>query len=108
MDNRIIADRLRQHARALDHARGNLLRVRAYRRAADSILEQDESVESLFEQGGGRALRKLPQVGPHIAKAIECLISTGMIPQQPETLADAGLERKLPTRRSRRRSTRRA
>jgi len=74
MDNRTIAERLRQHARELDSARGNLLRVRAYRRAAHSILEQDAPLEQLFVQGGSRALQTIPDIGPHIAKTVESII----------------------------------
>ena len=80
MNNNTIAARLRQHARELDTERGNLLRVRAYRRAADVIAETDDPLAALVEAGGYRNLLALPGIGPHIALAIESLVRTGGMP----------------------------
>ena len=80
MTNNTIASSLRQHARELDLERGNLMRVRAYRRAADIISEIDEPLAALVESGGYRNLLPLPGIGPHIALAIESLVRTGRMP----------------------------
>ena len=74
MDNRTLAQRLRQHACELDVEGGNLYRVRAYRRAADVIEEMDAPVAALLEHNGRRALEALPAVGSHIALTIESLL----------------------------------
>ena len=80
MDNRNIAARLRQHARALDAEGGNLYRVRAYRRAAEAIEEFEIPLATVLRRGGRRRLQELPAIGAHIAKAIESLILTGKLP----------------------------
>jgi DNA polymerase (family 10) len=82
MDNHTIANLLRRHAQELDAEGGNLYRVRAYRLAAQTVLEHDEPLTDLFERGGRRALRELPGVGSHIAEAIESLIRTGAMPER--------------------------
>jgi DNA polymerase/3'-5' exonuclease PolX len=74
MDNIMIADRLRQHARDLEAEGGNLLRVRAYRRAAQLIEESDESIADIAAAGGRRALLALPHIGSHIALTIENML----------------------------------
>jgi putative hydrolase len=87
VDNSAIAKRLRNHARQLEIEGGNLLRVRAYRRAAQMIEEQDEPLTALLECGGRRGLQSLPSIGPGIALAIERLIRTGAIPPRPKAPA---------------------
>jgi DNA polymerase/3'-5' exonuclease PolX len=80
MDNQHLAQHLRDHARTLDVECGNLYRVRAYRRAAQTVLELDEPVTVLLERGGRRGLEELPGIGSHISLAIESLIHTGEMP----------------------------
>jgi DNA polymerase/3'-5' exonuclease PolX len=80
MDNNTVACRLLEHARELDAEGGNLLRVRAYRIAAQTIAELDEPVATFFEAAGRRGLRTLPGIGPHLARAIESLLLTGRLP----------------------------
>jgi DNA polymerase/3'-5' exonuclease PolX len=60
MDNRIIAECLRCHAQELDAEGGNLYRVRAYRHAAEIVVELAEPVSRIFERGGRRGLQALP------------------------------------------------
>jgi DNA polymerase/3'-5' exonuclease PolX len=74
MDNKMIAEWLRQHARNRDAEGGNLLRVRAYRRVAHLIDEMDAPLAAVYEQYGRRGLRELPGIGPRIAKTIEDVI----------------------------------
>jgi DNA polymerase/3'-5' exonuclease PolX len=80
MNNQDLARQLRNHARALDAEGGNLYRVRAYRRAAQTLLEMDEPAAVLLQRGGRRALEALPGIGSHISLALESLIETGQMP----------------------------
>jgi DNA polymerase/3'-5' exonuclease PolX len=74
MDNIAIAHCLRQHARLLEADRGNLLRVRAYRRAAQMIAELDEPLTNIWKRGGRRGLQALPSIGRTIGRVIDCLV----------------------------------
>jgi DNA polymerase/3'-5' exonuclease PolX len=84
MDNRIIAEHLRRHAQQLDAEGGNLYRARAYRHAADIVVELAEPVSRIFERDGRRGLQALPGVGSHIARTIESLLLTGETPPRVE------------------------
>lgn len=77
MDNRTIADRLTSHAHLLARAKSNLYRVRAYRRAAETILRLDEPVEQLVVRDGSQGLLALDGIGRHLAFTIEQLVRTG-------------------------------
>jgi len=89
MDNETIAKRLREYARALEIDGGNLMRVRAYRNAAQFIEELDEPLLDIWSQSGSQGLRALPSIGPHIAKIIDELLRAGVLPPRAE-------QRKLP------------
>jgi DNA polymerase/3'-5' exonuclease PolX len=84
MDNRIIAERLRRHAQELNAEGGNLYRVRAYRRAANIVVELAEPVSRIFQRDGRRGLQALPGVGSHIALTIESLLLSGETPRRVE------------------------
>ena len=76
-DNEQIAAWLRQAAEML-HAQGaNPLRVGAYRKAADTVLQHGESLRELFSAKGLPGLDALPGVGPGIASAIAEMLQTG-------------------------------
>lgn len=77
MDNRAIADRLTSHAHHLECEKSNLFRVRAYRRAAQTVLGLDEPVEQMVARDGRKGLRRLEGIGPHLAFTIEQLVRTG-------------------------------
>jgi DNA polymerase/3'-5' exonuclease PolX len=87
VDNSAIAKQLRNHARQLEIEGGNLLRVRAYRRAAQMIVELDEQMTEILDRSGRRGLQSLPSIGPGIARVIERLIRTGALP--PRSRASA-------------------
>jgi DNA polymerase (family 10) len=87
MSNHELAQYLRIHARELEAEGGNLYRVRAYRRAAQTLLEIGEPVTMLLERGGRRGLETLPGIGSHISLAIESLIQTGQMPVRECTAA---------------------
>ncbi|MCI0683065.1 MAG: hypothetical protein L0Y71_13270 [Gemmataceae bacterium] len=87
MDNRTIAQQLMHRARYLGDQQASLYRVRAYRRAAETILGLDEPVERIVEERGRRGLRALPGIGQHIALALEALVRTGTLPETAEVSA---------------------
>jgi DNA polymerase/3'-5' exonuclease PolX len=79
MDNQAIAQRLVAQARNLAQKQGNLYRVRAYRRAAETIRGLDRPVEDLLAVEGRKALKALPGIGASLAEKIETLVYTGDI-----------------------------
>jgi len=84
MGNRTIAEHLRRHAQELDAEGGNLYRVRAYRHAAEVIVDWPEPIATIFERQGRRGLQVLPGVGSHIGLTIESLLATGKMPPRVE------------------------
>jgi DNA polymerase (family 10) len=79
MDNRSIAQRLLEMAHSLERERANLYRVKAYRRAAETILGLDGPVEDLVAAGGRKSLKELPGIGAKMSVKIEKLVCTGGI-----------------------------
>jgi DNA polymerase (family 10) len=77
MDNRAIAQQLLDYARSLDGREGNLYRIRAYRRAADSVLTLAQPVEEIVHEKGKPGLVALPGIGRHLAFTIDHLVRTG-------------------------------
>jgi hypothetical protein len=77
MDNRTIARKLNQYARQLERDQANLYRIKAYRRAAESIERLTTPVADLVAAEGAQGLRRLPGVGDHLSFAIERLLATG-------------------------------
>jgi DNA polymerase (family 10) len=80
MDNLELAQHLFDHAHDLNAEGGNLYRVRAYRVAAQTVMELDEPVTALLDRGGLRELEALPGIGSHVGRTIESLIRTGHVP----------------------------
>jgi DNA polymerase (family X) len=77
MNNTTIARRLMAKAHLLDGCIGNVFRQRAYRRAAETVLGLDKSVENIVAEGGRKGLERLPGIGRHLAQAIDDLVRTG-------------------------------
>jgi DNA polymerase/3'-5' exonuclease PolX len=77
MDNRLIAARLTGYAESLDPREPNLYRIRAYRRAAETITMLDRPIEHVVETEGRKGLQKLPGIGRHLSYTIEALVRTG-------------------------------
>ena len=73
MTNQDIATHLQQHARSLTHKRENLYRVRAYRRAAETVLMLPRPVAELPRA----ALECLPGIGKSLAETITHFVQTG-------------------------------
>ncbi len=79
IDNRTIARKLRDVAHSLAAQQGNLYRMRAYRRAAESIDSLDQPVEELLAGEGCKGLKGLPGIGPSLALKIETLVRASEI-----------------------------
>jgi DNA polymerase/3'-5' exonuclease PolX len=77
MDNQTIAEHLLAHARYLDQQPTNLFRKRAYRRAAETVLRLDRSVNEILDEQGMAGLEELTGIGGHLAYTIESLVRTG-------------------------------
>jgi len=79
MDNRAIARKLLDWAHSLEAEHANFYRVKAYRRAAETILGLDRPVEDLVAGTGRKALKDLPGIGGRMSEKIEKLVRTGDI-----------------------------
>jgi DNA polymerase (family X) len=75
--NEAITASLREAARLLEQQKANPFRVRAFRRAADTLARLPEEVGQLVAHRGPEALRELPGIGPGIAAAIHEILATG-------------------------------
>lgn len=79
MDNRTVANHLLELAHDLEREHASLYRVKAYRRAAQTILGLERPLEDLVAIDGKKALRQLPGIGASISTKIETLVRTGHI-----------------------------
>lgn len=77
MDNRQIAERLMAYAEYLDAREANLYRVRAYRRAAETVLGLDRPLADLVAAEGRAGLEELPGIGTHLSYTLEEIARTG-------------------------------
>ena len=75
--NQDVAARLREAADILDQQGANPFRIRAYRRAAETITHLEEDLAVILELGGNEALVALPNIGRGIATAIAEMLATG-------------------------------
>lgn len=71
MDNRTLAQRLASMAHTLEKKQASLFRIRAYRRAAETILGLERPVSELVDHGGRRELADLPGIGKSLSRTIE-------------------------------------
>ena len=77
MDNRTLAQWLTDYAHLLETRPENLYRVRAYRRAAQTVLGLSRQVTDILEHEGRAGLSRLPGIGSHLAYTIDELVRTG-------------------------------
>jgi putative hydrolase len=75
--NRAIAARLGEAARLLERQKANPFRVRAFRRASDTLVGLGVDVGDLVARQGPDALRALPGIGEGIAAAVHEMLATG-------------------------------
>jgi hypothetical protein len=77
MDNTTIARKLNEYATYLEGEDSNVYRVRAYRRAATTVLAQEQSLAEVVREKGRAGLEELPGIGASLAYTIEGLVRTG-------------------------------
>jgi putative hydrolase len=75
--NQQVARKLREAADVLEQQEANPFRVAAYRRAADTVLALDTSIEEIVEDKGLKGLEDLPYIGEGIGRAIYEMVTTG-------------------------------
>jgi Helix-hairpin-helix domain len=77
MDNAAIAKKLKDYATYLEAEEGNVYRVRAYRRAADTVRDLERPLQEVLETDGRSGLEALPGIGAHLSYTLETLLKTG-------------------------------
>jgi DNA polymerase/3'-5' exonuclease PolX len=77
MDNRQIAHQLTAYAEYLEARDANLYRIRAYRRAAETLLALDRPLADLVAAEGRAGLEELPGIGPRLSNTLEEIVRTG-------------------------------
>ena len=86
MTNAEIAKVFQDIADLLECKKENPFKIRAYRRAAESFLQQPEALDQLMRRG---KLRDIPGVGEAIAKKTTELLTTGRLEYYERLLAEA-------------------
>src|SRR5947209_1231706 len=67
-------------AQLLAAGEANHFRIRAYQRAATTVLRLERPVGELIAEGGAAELEKLSGIGPTLARAICMIVETGRLP----------------------------
>ena len=75
--NQHVASKLREAADLLEQQAANPFRVRAYRRAAETVTGLEQDLQAVVEHGGPGGLLDLPDIGKGIASAINEILRTG-------------------------------
>lgn len=78
--NRTVAGELDELARLLEEQGANPFRVRAYRRAAETLRHLPHSVADVLAEEGVEGLEALPTIGEQLARQIRLVINTGRLP----------------------------
>jgi len=97
LSNELVAQRLDEVAELLDGRVANPFRVRAYRRAADTLRALDRPVSEILASEGQEALCELPGIGEAIARAIEKLTLTDELSLLSRLRGRSGAEAVLAT-----------
>jgi DNA polymerase (family X) len=74
--NRTLASIFQSMADQLEARRENPHRIRAYRRAAESILQLHDDIEAVMQRGG---LKEISGIGKDLAAKVEEFLKTGSI-----------------------------
>jgi hypothetical protein len=77
MDNQTIAQRLLEYADFLDAGEVNVYRIRAYRKAAETVMGLDRPVKDVLAAKGRAGLEELPGIGSHLSYTLEELVRRG-------------------------------
>lgn len=78
--NRAIATQLDELAGLLEEQGANPFRVRAYRRAAETLRHLPRSVAEVLAEEGVEGLEALPTIGEQLARQIRLVVRTGRLP----------------------------
>lgn len=95
--NAWIATKLEEVAELLEAQGANPFRVRAYRRAAETLRREPRSAGALLADGGVAALQALEGVGESLARSIEALARTGRMALLERLRSGSGPEDVLAT-----------
>jgi DNA polymerase (family X) len=90
LNNAEIANQLTALAQLLSAQRANPFKVKAYRRAAETLAGMGESVAELV--GDGADLTQFPGIGPAISGAIKEIVESGNLRQLDTLRAEVGPE----------------
>jgi hypothetical protein len=77
MDNRKIAQKLLDYAHFLERREASLYRVRAYRRAAETVLGLTRPVLEILAADGRKGLESLPGIDRHLSYTLDRMVATG-------------------------------
>jgi DNA polymerase (family 10) len=86
MSNAQIADFLRRYAAVLVLEGADRFKVKAYRRAAETLETLKQDVTKFVSRG--EDLKQLPAIGPGISATIEQIVRTGRLPQLDKALGN--------------------
>lgn len=92
-----VARRLEEAAQLLAGQGANPFRVRAYRRAAQTVRQLKMPVSSILEAEGVDGLERLPGIGESLARAIRDILRLGYFPMLERLRGDADPVRLLAT-----------
>jgi len=76
MTNQYMAKKLIDLAHRLEAQKAGLYRVRAYRRAAETILALDRPLTDIVAEKGRSGLLALPGIGPRLSRTLQKLLKT--------------------------------
>src|SRR2546423_14945379 len=88
--NAAIADALRRYAALLAIQGADRFKLKAYRRAAETLESLHDNVSERVKQGGD--LTELPAVGKAISQVIAEIVRTGKLARLEKTLAELPTE----------------
>jgi len=88
MDNFSFAQIFHEIADFLELKQENPFKIRAYRKAAQSIESLSENLEDIYKSGGIKTLEEIPGIGSHIALKIEEQIKTGKVKAYQQLLKE--------------------
>ena len=97
LDNWQAAEKLDEVAALLEAQEANPFRVRAYRRAAETLRELDRPAAEIIASKGTEGLVRLPGIGQSLARAIEQLVFTGTLPLLQRLRGDTAVESQFAT-----------
>ena len=78
-ENTFVAEKLNEVADLLEQQHASMVRVKAYREAAEYLASLPRPVADTLELGGVKALVALPNIGSSIASAVQELCETGTL-----------------------------